>query len=1094
MQLGIMSRRNMLGLVFTVAFLPVLVPPVSRSEAPPDFRLVLIDGTDTGTLTTRISAPFAAVGLRGSLALVLTSPAGGEQLVAAGARVRGTFPFDPTEQYAAMPAGGAVPREAIYADSEVILLAAHGEFRAALEMMDGFARVPNREFARVLWPLEPPVSREKVLVHDPYVGGLVSQVSMSRLTADDQRLAAFHTRATLSDSVYAAAQWIKGRFQTMGYTDVQYQTFTYQSTTQRNIVVTIPGTAYPDKYIIVGAHYDSTSPQSSTNAQGADDNATGVTALLEIGRLIQGIPFDYSIRLIGFAAEEQGLIGSTQYAQMAQSAGMQIKLLVNLDMIGYPPSGTWSTIVERDEGNASSSNDVASYAYADTMAQAALIYTALSVIHGNIYSSDYMPFESRGYVCIGAFEQGENPYYHTTGDVPSTVNFSYVTDNVKMVLATLMHVARVSDPNPPAIEAPATAERIEGQNLTFTVTGSDIDGDPLTFGVRHLPGGASFDSAGTRVFSWTPSLSQAGVYDVLFLVKDGRGRSDSTVTHITVLDTAPRIIATAPTSWQTRVVATAAIHADFDQDLDPATITDAAVRVHGRLSGLHAGSVSYDPGLRRLTFVPSVPFHPGEVITASFTRSLKAATGYDHEGFCLQFVVDSPHPSDGALTSVATLTTGNTPLGIAAADLDGDGLVDLAVSNFYGNNVSTFWNAGNLAFTSGTSLPVGAGPQGITAADLDGDGRIDLALTLYSANKVAVLWNEGNRAFSGPTLLGTAVGPRALVAADLDGDGNPDLATVNGLSDNASFLHNLGGRTFAAQVTYAVGDDPFALVVSDADGDGRLDLQAAKSSVPRVVVLRNLGNGLFAAPVGYAAGSSPFGIAVGDIDGGTGPDLAVANGGSGNVSILINDGHGAFGALTNYGAGNQPRAAVLADLTGDGYPDLAVSNGYSDNVSVLLNAGNGTFLPATNTTVGDTPRALAEADLDNDGDIDIASANSVANTVTVLRNGAPFDPNSGVVQAIPPPAPFLSANRPNPFNPTTIITFRLPAPMPVDLGVYDVRGRLVRRLVRSELEAGEHRVEWDGRDASGRSAANGAYLCRLTAGGFTGSRMMTLVK
>jgi hypothetical protein len=1094
MQLGIMSRRNVLGLVFSVTLLLVLSPPVSRSEAPPDLRLVLCDETGSGALTALVSAPFAAVPLRGALALVVTSPAGVDQMVAAGARLRGTFPFDPTGHYATMPAGSAVPREAIYADSDVILLATRQEFPAELEMTDGFARVANREFGRVLWPLEPSASGEKALVYDPYIAGLVSQVSMSRLTTDDQRLAAFHTRATLSDSVYAAAQWIKGQFQTIGYTDVQYHTFTYQSTTQRNIVVTIPGTVYPDKYIIIDGHYDSTSPQSSTNAQGADDNATGVAALLEIGRLIHGIPFDYSVRLIAFAAEEQGLIGSGQYAQMAQSTGMQIKLLVNLDMIGYPPTGQWSTIVERDEGNSSSGNDAASYAYADTMAQAALAYTPLSVVHGNIYSSDYMPFESRGYVCIGGFEQGENPYYHTTGDTPTTVSFPYVTDNVKMVLATLMHVAHVSDPNPPVIEAPATAELIEGQNLTFTVTGSDLDSDPLTFGVRHLPSGASFDSTGTHVFSWTPTLSQAGLYDVLFIVGDGRGKSDSTTTHITVLDTAPKVVATGPTSWESRVSANTAIYADFDKDLDPATITNGAVRAHGMQSGLHAGSVSYDPGLRRLTLTPTAPFHSGEVVTVSFTKTFKAMTGYDHEGHCLQFVVNSPCPSDGALTSVATLTTGNTPLGVAAADLDGDGLVDLAVSNFYGNSVSPLWNTGSLAFTPGTSLTVGSGPQGIVAADLDGDGKTDLAVALYSANKVAVLWNEGNRTFSGPTLLGTAVGPRALVAVDLDGDGNPDLATVNGLSDNASFLRNLGGRTFAAQVTYALGDDPFALAASDADGDGRLDLQAVKSSVPRVVVLRNLGNGVFAAPVGYAAGANPYGIAVGDIDGGTGPDLAVANGGSGNVSVLVNDSHGAFGAPTDYGAGNQPRAVVLADLTGDGYSDLAVSNGYSDNVSVLLNAGNGTFPPATNTAVGDTPRALVAADLDGDGDIDIVSANSAANTLTVLRNGAPVDPTSNVAQANSPTIPVLSANRPNPFNQSTSIAFRLPASMPVDLGVYDVGGRLVRRLVRSGLEAGEHRVEWDGRDASGHLAANGSYLCRFRAGGFSSSRMITLVR
>ena len=802
----------------------------------------------------------------------------------------------------------------------------------------------------------------------------------------------------------------------MGYTDVQEQTFTYQSTTQRNIVLTIPGTVHPDQYIIVDGHYDSTSPQSSTNAPGADDNGTGVAALLEIARLVNGIPFDYSIRFIGFAAEEQGLIGSAQYAQMAQTTGMQIKLLINLDMLGYPPTGTWSTIVERDQGNAVSTNDAASYAYADTMAQAALAYTTLSVTHGNIYSSDYMPFESCGFVCIGAFEEGDNPNYHTTGDIASAVNFPYVTDNVKMVLATLMHVARVSDPNPPAIQAPATAELVEGQNVTFTVPASDPDNDPLTFGVRHLPSGASYDSTGTHVFSWTPSLSQAGVYDVQFIVNDGRGRTDSTTTVITVLDTAPQVVATSPTSWQTRVAADTAVYADFDKDLDPATVTEAAVRAHGTQSGLHTGAVDYDPGLRRLTFTPAAPFHSGEVVAVTFTRSFKATTGYDHEGHVLQFVVDSPRLSDGALTNVATATAGNTPLGIAAADLDGDGLADLAGTNFYGNNVFLLWNAGNLVFTPGTPVSAGAGPQGIAAADLDGDGRIDLAVTLYSANRVAVLWNEGSQVFSGPTLLVTAVGPRALVASDLDGDGRPDLATVNGLSDNASVFRNLGGRSFAAQATYAVGDDPYNLVASDVDGDGYLDLQAVKTSVPRLVVLCNLGSAAFGAPTGYTVGTSPFGIATADINGDGGPDLAVANGGSLNVSVLVNNTQGAFGAPTNYGAGSQPRAVVLADLTGDGNPDLAVSNGFSDNVSVLLNSSNGAFLPAVNTAVGDTPRALAAADLDNDGDIDLATADAVAGTVTVLRNGPPRPDRAAWSRSSRRPSRSALANRPNPFN------------------------------------------------------------------------------
>jgi hypothetical protein len=1096
MKLGKKLRRKVLSALLAVPLLLALSPLGSHSEAPQALRLAIVEGTLPGSPVSPAppaSVPFAATTLPNGLSLVLTSPAGLERMEARGARVRGVFPFDPDAQYATVPAGGTIPPEALYADGEIVFLATRLEFPAGLERSEGFRRVSNRELARALWPREPRPSTEKALVYDPYIASFVSQVSTSRLTADDQRLVAFHTRATLSDSVYAASQWIKGRFQALGYADVQEQTFTYQTTTQRNIVVTLPGTVHPDQYIIVDGHYDSTSPQSATNAPGADDNGTGIAALLELARLVQGIPFDYSIRFIGFAAEEQGLIGSGQYAQMALATGMQIKLLVNLDMLGYPPAGSWSTIVERDQGNAVSTNDAASYAYADTMAQAALAYTSLSVTHGNIYSSDYMPFESRGFVCIGAFEQGDNPNYHTTGDIASAVNFPYVTDNVKMVLATLMHVARVSDPNPPVIQAPATAELFEGQNVTFTVTGSDLDNDPLTFGARHLPAGASYDSTGTRVFSWTPSLSQGGVYNVLFIVNDGRGRSDSTTTVISVLDQSPRIVATDPTPWQMQVAANTAIDADFDQDLDPATITPDAVRVHGAQSGPHSGVVAYDPGTRRLTFTPASPFRAGEAVTVTFTRSIKAATGYNHEGHTLEFAARALLPSSGAMTTVATLAAGNTPLGIVAADLDGDGGVDLAGTNFYGNSVFLSWNAGNLTFTPGTLVPAGTGPQGITAADLDGDGRIDLAVTLYSVNKVAVLWNEGNRTFSGPTLLTTAVGPRALVAADLDGDGRLDLATVNGLSDNASILRNLGTRSFAAQAPFAVGDDPYSLVASDSDGDGDLDLQAVKSSVPRVVVLPNLGNASFGAPVGYSAGTSPFGIAAGDVNGDGASDLAAANGGSGNVSVLVNDTHGLFGAPANYGAGNQPRAVVLADLTGDGYPDLAVSNGYSDNVSVLLNAANGAFLPASNTAVGDTPRALAAADLDNDGDVDLVTANSVTGNVTVLRNGPPSEV-SGLAPGAGPSAPILFGNCPNPFPAGTVIRFRLPTPMPVDLGIYDVQGRCVRRLWQSTPPAGEHRVAWNGTDAAGRPVASGPYLYRLAAGGTVSSRMMILAR
>jgi flagellar hook assembly protein FlgD len=75
--------------------------------------------------------------------------------------------------------------------------------------------------------------------------------------------------------------------------------------------------------------------------------------------------------------------------------------------------------------------------------------------------------------------------------------------------------------------------------------------------------------------------------------------------------------------------------------------------------------------------------------------------------------------------------------------------------------------------------------------------------------------------------------------------------------------------------------------------------------------------------------------------------------------------------------------------------------------------------------------------------------------------------------------PVLRTADPNPFRDRTEVVFSLPRRMTAQLSVFDVTGRRVRTLAGGELAAGEHRVPWDGRDQSGRSAAAGAYFVRL---------------
>jgi hypothetical protein len=99
----------------------------------------------------------------------------------------------------------------------------------------------------------------------------------------------------------------------------------------------------------------------------------------------------------------------------------------------------------------------------------------------------------------------------------------------------------------------------------------------------------------------------------------------------------------------------------------------------------------------------------------------------------------------------------------------------------------------------------------------------------------------------------------------------------------------------------------------------------------------------------------------------------------------------------------------------------------------------------------------------------------------------------GVPGAVGPeiPAVFaLQGSVPNPFRASTEIRFDLPRPSALSLRVYDVGGRLVRKLVDGSMPAGRHRVGWDGRDDSGSRVSTGIYFCRLRADGFEASRRM----
>jgi hypothetical protein len=88
----------------------------------------------------------------------------------------------------------------------------------------------------------------------------------------------------------------------------------------------------------------------------------------------------------------------------------------------------------------------------------------------------------------------------------------------------------------------------------------------------------------------------------------------------------------------------------------------------------------------------------------------------------------------------------------------------------------------------------------------------------------------------------------------------------------------------------------------------------------------------------------------------------------------------------------------------------------------------------------------------------------------------------------------LHAPYPNPFNPSTVISYELPGKSMITLKVFNVSGQVVKTLVDGVMEKGRHRIEWDGTNDSGKKAASGIYFFRLDAGDFSQTRKMTLLR